>query len=197
MLDDPHHYLELRGLKGNHCTRTVNAVDDPEVFVAPVDLSHKCIETSCEQQQMLFVWSAADSDGLSRLASAFADFLSTTLGTIKDPRGYIRDLAYTLNCKRSMFRWRSYIVASSVKGLLTTLQHEKLPPLRARNVAKLAYVFTGQGAQWHGMGRELVRYPAFIKSLQDSQTVLNDLGCQWSLTGRSCLQKSSSNADLS
>lgn len=168
---------------------------DPKDSLAPVDHTHRPIAHSDEQQQMLFVWSAADSDSLSRLASAFAEHLSTASETIEDLQGYIRDLAYTLACKRSMFRWRSYVVASTAEGLMTILRHESLTPLRARNVAKLAYVFTGQGSEWHGMGRELVRYPAFTKSLHDTQTVLTELGCKWSLIGRSIHPTSLINAD--
>jgi acyl transferase domain-containing protein len=44
-------------------------------------------------------------------------------------------------------------------------------------------VFTGQGAQWYAMGRELIEpYPVFKATLFEAESYLNDFGTDWSLT---------------
>lgn len=54
---------------------------------------------------------------------------------------------------------------------------------------RLVFVFTGQGAQWYAVGRELTSFPRYLQSLQSSQVILSRLGCIWSLLGKqsSCL----------
>jgi acyl transferase domain-containing protein/NADPH:quinone reductase-like Zn-dependent oxidoreductase len=52
----------------------------------------------------------------------------------------------------------------------------------SKNVT-LGFVFTGQGAQWYAMGRELIiQYPIFRESLVQAEKCLDDLGASWSLT---------------
>jgi acyl transferase domain-containing protein len=46
---------------------------------------------------------------------------------------------------------------------------------------RLASVFTGQGAQWGGMGMELMAYPTFCASVVAADNYLKtELGCPWS-----------------
>ena len=57
-----------------------------------------------------------------------------------------------------------------------------MKPPRTRG---LAFVFTGQGAQWYAMGRELIAvYPAFGHSLETTDLCLRELGACWSLLGK-------------
>lgn len=53
--------------------------------------------------------------------------------------------------------------------------------LRSRSAPVISFVFTGQGAQWSGMGRELLGYPVFRTSLEQATKYLQTLGCSWSL----------------
>lgn len=54
-----------------------------------------------------------------------------------------------------------------------------------RSVSKttLGFIFTGQGAQWAGMGRELRVFELFEKRLREAEEYLIELGCCWKLRG--------------
>lgn len=47
----------------------------------------------------------------------------------------------------------------------------------------LAFVFTGQGAQWARMGMQLMDFPLFQQVIQEANDVLLSLGATWSLIG--------------
>ena len=186
MLEDVYHYLNLRGLNGNHCTTSLaaSAQDVSKVAVASVDEPPRARTDAPSEHPMLLVWSAADKDGVKRLASVFSVHLSTVLKTLKNHEVYFKNLAYTLTCKRSLLRWRSFALASCTEELKNTLEQRSLTAVRSKNVPEIAFVFTGQGAQWHGMGKELLRYHVFRNSLSETQKSLSALGCEWSLLGR-------------
>lgn len=131
----------------------------------------------------LLLWSAADEAGLKRISSVYADHLSRCM-TLPNSWKYLQNLAFTLADRRTPLRWRSYKISASLKDLKQGLDERPLEPFRARNNAQLGLVFTGQGAQWHGMGKELAQLPVFNDSLVESQNILHALGCNWSLKGK-------------
>ena len=137
---------------------------------------------------MLLVWSTADKDGLRRLASSFAAHWGAETTSVKKSTTYIRDLAYTLACKRSMLRWRSFVIASSAEELQSLLEKDSLNAIRSENVPKVGFVFTGQGAQWNGMGKELLKYTVFQQSFSNAQEILAALGCEWSVFGKTVIK---------
>ena len=96
----------------------------------------------------------------------------------------MQDLAFTLAQRRSLHAWRVAITASSEPELIQALLDDDTKPLRSSTPPRLAFVFTGQGAQWAAMGRELMRdYPVFASTIQDADKCLKGLGAQWSLLG--------------
>lgn len=134
----------------------------------------------------VFVWSSSDEAGIKRLATVFHDHLTrSSLPPNTDPDTYFNDLAYTLAIKRSRLPWKSYVISESLADLPNQLLKNLSKPTRSSNAApKLNFVFTGQGAQWYAMGRELLAYPVFESSLRRASQHLRALGCQWSLMGR-------------
>lgn len=70
-------------------------------------------------------------------------------------------------------------MASDIESLRAALA-ETPASVRSGANGKLALVFTGQGAQWAAMGRELLRFPVFEASLTDADKYLTKLGCPWS-----------------
>ncbi|KAJ5484831.1 hypothetical protein N7539_004819 [Penicillium diatomitis] len=76
------------------------------------------------------------------------------------------NLAYTLGQRRSLFPWRSAVSATNGKDLIALLCANP-ESFEVANEPSISLVLTGQGAQWYGMGRELlVTSPVFLASMQ-------------------------------
>jgi acyl transferase domain-containing protein len=88
-------------------------------------------------------------------------------------------LAYTLSERRTIFEYRSFAVAPSMDGLQVSLERllPKLP--RAIKSPSCAWVFTGQGAQWFAMGRELQEYEIFESSIKAADDYISSFGGNW------------------
>ena len=130
----------------------------------------------------VLIWSAADERSLSRLASAYSQYFACLALQPGEVSTYMENLAFTLSHRRSSLPWRSFAVVNSVEQLRgLTLKLSK--PIRAISSAKLGFVFTGQGAQWHAMGRELMSFPIFGNSIRSAEACFESFGAGWSLIG--------------
>ncbi|QQK40270.1 polyketide synthase [Penicillium digitatum] len=143
--------------------------------------SRKVTATSEEKIPQVIVFSTSDKDGIDRIIRKWTPFLHTLSDAGNGES--LRDIAHTLGTRRSQLAFRSFAVADSVTELLDAL-NQGLPHFsRASRTshANLAFIFTGQGAQWAGMGRSLLRVPIFAQSVKRSQQLLSSLGCTWEL----------------
>lgn len=133
----------------------------------------------------LYLLSANSEKALKASARDINAWLSVHARTTDDAchrKALLHDLAYTLGARRTLLPWRSSIVAADVQQLGTLL--ESIRPVKASSTARLAFVFTGQGAQWAGMGRELMQLEPFRDSVIKSESILSSLGASargWSL----------------
>ncbi|KAI0008718.1 hypothetical protein F4779DRAFT_423888 [Xylariaceae sp. FL0662B] len=127
----------------------------------------------------MFVFSANDEHTMTALSKIYA----THIGERAESGPlYAERLAYTLHSRRSVLSWRTGVVASSLHELSEKLASDDLSPSRASVKPRVGFVFTGQGAQWHGMGRELMDiYPVFRGSMEAVDRHLKLLGSSWSL----------------
>ncbi|KAK2781485.1 Type I Iterative PKS [Onygenales sp. PD_12] len=91
------------------------------------------------------------------------------------------NLAYTLCQRRNHFPWRIAVSASSSSELIELLASD-IKPQRAVDEPVMAFVFTGQGAQWYAMGRELLgSYPVFSAALEAVDRCLESFGADFSI----------------
>ncbi|KAJ8123127.1 hypothetical protein ONZ43_g846 [Nemania bipapillata] len=94
----------------------------------------------------------------------------------------LADIAYTLSAKRSRFAYRSFCIVNKDQPPENLTVDRKITraPLQPSNIG---FVFTGQGAQWHGMGAELFDYQVFRNTIHYLDDVLDALPNRpsWSL----------------
>jgi len=131
----------------------------------------------------LLIWSSADQEGIKRLLQTYTSYFTSSLPTDSNSKyaeTYLSRLAYTLEHHRSSLLWKSHTI---VKSLTDLLELEKLtaPPVKHLSDPSVAFVFTGQGAQWARMGVELLAFPTFRESLEEAETYMKGLGSEWSL----------------
>jgi acyl transferase domain-containing protein len=131
-----------------------------------------------EFSEQIFIISAASESSLKDYAAALREWISLR----QLDRAQLRDLSQTLALRRSLHTWRSAFVASSSSELIDKLAQAKATKTKDSSSAQIAFVFTGQGAQWQGMGRELLSVPgAFCDSISRSTELLKAWGADWSL----------------
>lgn len=89
------------------------------------------------------------------------------------------DLSHSLSFKRSMHQFRSFAIGSDAESILKDLDEPK-PVANWTKVLgdkpRIGFVFTGQGAQWHAMGRQLIEQSQlFTKTLERCDAILQHL----------------------
>ncbi|KAF1730572.1 Nonribosomal peptide synthetase 14 [Beauveria bassiana] len=123
---------------------------------------------------------SANSDkALVRMVEKYADYLKAT------PKASIRDLAWTLACRRTTLPHNIAFPAADRETLIQSLD-EKLAVTKANpssefgtrskiagRSGRILGIFTGQGAQWPQMGRSLIRTsPLFRRVIHGLDQVL-------------------------
>lgn len=137
-------------------------------------------QSKSEPTLQLLMFSANDENGIKRQISAFVSHLSESAIPSGKFEDYLHDLAYTLDKRRTSLPWKSFSTAAlldDLKALNTTISD----PVKSILGPTLGFVFTGQGAQWAGMGQELLVYDVFARSLADAEQYLAELGSPWLL----------------
>jgi acyl transferase domain-containing protein len=76
-----------------------------------------------------------------------------------------------------MHSWVAAVRARTIDELAERLRDPMLRPSSTSKRPRLAFVFNGQGAQWHAMGRELIgAYPVFGRSIREADDILKEYG---------------------
>ncbi|CAI6335565.1 unnamed protein product [Periconia digitata] len=123
----------------------------------------------------LFVFSASHPKSLQRMIARHQEFASLKPEMIKD-------VAYTLGCRRRRFAHRAFSIINKQGEVLYTSPLLRVPG----DSRKVAMVFTGQGSQYARMGIELYYInTVFASSMQRSENVLGALQDKpsWTIMG--------------
>ncbi|KAI2603712.1 hypothetical protein GGR54DRAFT_644565 [Hypoxylon sp. NC1633] len=208
ILDDAYHYLQDRGLVGRHNTTAIvpgrkvqhllaDLASPTETVFSSSDVSAPMSENASDSGKessasddtdlgesqatpQLLVWSSHEQSGISRMATSLQAYLKEQqVSPVHEPT-FLKRLAYTLSGRRSKLSWSSFVVASSVNEAIKSLDIAN-KPMRPTPDLSAIFVFTGQGAQWFGMGRELRAYHTYNNSLMEATAHLKSLGCEWDL----------------
>ena len=172
IMEDSYHYLSSHDLQGS---------PQPAPRVAGATLDIPVPERNSRSR--VFVMTSNDQNSCELLVRNFTDYLKEY--SVAQPDNWLNDLAHTLGRRRSVLPWKVAVCANSALDLLEVLQGQ-IKPIRSSQVPRLGFVFTGQGAQWHAMGRELIdAYPIFKSTLAAAEKHLKSLGATWSIFGTS------------
>ncbi|KAM7211565.1 hypothetical protein V8F06_013062 [Rhypophila decipiens] len=143
------------------------------------------INGSAEEEDTLsrvFVLSAKDGTTTRTMAQNLASHLRNAIQEGKSIT--LSNLAYTLSERRSRLICTAAVRAGSLDDLVTSLAPPEQLKMHTdlKQPRRLGFVFNGQGAQWHAMGRELLtKYPVFTSAIREADAVLRGFGADWSL----------------
>lgn len=139
-------------------------------------------ESQPQLRSKLLTWSSVDEDGLNRYQAALGAFFASPSGNVLDEEE-VNDIVYTLCHKRTHFLWRRSLLFTSLHDLQSQLfQSPSLHTAKSVQGRRVAFVFTGQGAQYASMGHGLMQYfQEFQNSIAQSQEFLRAMGCDWKL----------------
>lgn len=136
---------------------------------------HKSDIYTLSERPYLLLFSANDRTSLKKNVAATSNHLINPAVNAK-----LSDIAHTLSEKRTHHFHRAFITTRSFEflpGSETTGKVRLRPP-------RIGFVFTGQGAQWSQMGKDLINTFPLVKHVIESlQESLDSLPCppEWSL----------------
>ncbi len=109
----------------------------------------------------------------ARSEAALSSVVDRAAARLADSRVSFEDICFTAGTGRSHFEHRIAVVAGSAGEARKRLASAVRGRVRPGSAPAVAFLFTGQGSQYHGMGRSLFETsPLFRESLERSASIL-------------------------
>ncbi len=119
----------------------------------------------------VFGLSAKDALALGRLRTNLIQWLEV------NPQVSLADLSYTLMARRQAYVYRLVVTAGTTEELISRLNDAMPAHVPKHQNFPVVFVFSGQGAQYRGMGSSLYRSsPLFKKHIDECDAILRGLG---------------------
>jgi acyl transferase domain-containing protein/acyl carrier protein/short-subunit dehydrogenase len=131
--------------------------------------------TAFRHSRHLLALSAGSAASLNMLQRKYADHL------LSHPELTLDALCFSANTGRAQLEYRSVFIADDRDSLLMELQATTTPASPADMPPQIAFLFTGQGAQRIGMGRELYAFQPVFREIIDQCDALIQAQADWSL----------------
>ncbi|KAG7091670.1 Type I Iterative PKS [Marasmius oreades] len=132
-------------------------------------------QTSTSNLPFVFGFSAKDERAAVALRDRYVDFLRTS------EEDFVH-IAYTMTARRQLYEYRGVVVASTKDEAIEKLQTVNIRQVEAQGNHKssppgVVFVFSGQGGQFLGMGRDLYKSSGVFRTAVDKcQEILVSLG---------------------
>ena len=168
-----------RSSSGSETSSWVNITNEKEEADTPSDASNPINMES--QVLQIFAITAKSELSLRNSLDHVWDWVCTCNQSTSSRS--LKDLAYTLSSRRSIMPWRQIVIAATPQDVMSALDDKaRMMNKRPSGQSQVNFCFTGQGAQWHAMGRELISTSViFRSSLIRSSKFFKRLGASWDL----------------
>jgi len=188
IIDDIESYLSNSGISP---TQRQSALDR-KGFLHPREATENSMEPN---RSYLLIFSAKTPSAVRGYVNALATFFDGD--SVRGKRSNFADLAYTLGIRRSILPTKAIAIVPATKGALPATNGDIAEQLKllsenlecfpeATGERRIGFVFTGQGAQWAGMGVELISaFPLVARTLNELNGHLRGLkyAPDWDIIG--------------